>query len=218
MAADPAQALFEAITKGEVDRVRAALAATPALASARGADGTSAVRHALYHRRGEVARALLESRPTLDVFDAAATGDEARLKELIAEDPAVVSAFAGDGFTPLHLAAFFGHLGAARLLVQHGADVKAEAANASRVQPLHSAVAAQHPGIAALLLQHKAPRDPRQAGGYTPLHAAAKAGDLETLGLLLDMGADPDAETDDGQTARDLADGDRRTLLLLDMA
>lgn len=216
--ADPAQALFDAIAAGDLAKVQTALAATPALASARGKDGVSAVRHALYHRREQVAKALLANRPTLDVFDAAATGDEARLKELIEGDPAIVKAVAGDGFTPLHLAAFFGHLGAARLLVQHGADVKAEAQNASKVQPLHSAVAAQHPGIAALLLQHKAPRDPRQAGGYTPLHAAAKSGDLETLGLLLDMGADPDAETDDGQTARDLADGDRRTLLLLDMA
>ena len=210
--------LFDAIAAGDLAKVQAVLAADPALASARGPDGVSAVRHALYRKRDQVVRALLASRPTLDVFDAAATGDEARLKELIDGDPAVVKAFAADGFTPLHLAAFFGHLGAARLLVQHGADVRAEAANASKVQPLHSAVAAQHPGIAALLLQHKAPRDPRQAGGYTPLHAAAKAGDLETLGLLLDMGADPDAETDDGQTARDLADGDRRTLLLLDMA
>jgi ankyrin repeat protein len=216
--ADPTQALFDAIAAGDLAKVQAALATSSALASARGKDGTSAVRHALYHRRAEVAKVLLANRPTLDVFDAAATGDEARLAELIAADPAAVSAVAGDGFTPLHLAAFFGHLGAARLLVQHGADVKAEARNASKVQPLHSAVAAQHPGIAALLLQHKAPRDPRQTGGYTPLHAAAKSGDLETLGLLLDMGADPDAETDDGQTARDLADGDRRTLLLLDMA
>jgi ankyrin repeat protein len=213
-----ASELFDAIAAGDLARVQATLAATPSAASARGADGVSAVRHALYHRRAEVAKALLASRPTLDVFDAAATGDEARLRELITADPALVAAFAGDGFTPLHLAAFIGHLGAARLLVQHGADVAAPARNASKVQPLHSAVAAQHPGIAALLLQHKAPRDPRQAGGYTPLHAAAKSGDLETLGLLLDHGADPDAQTDDGQTAHDLADGDRRTLLLLDMA
>lgn len=51
------------------------------------------------------------------------------------------------------------------------------------------------------------------AGGYTPLHAAAKSGDLEITRLLLAAGADASLATDDGKTARDLAHEDVRALL-----
>jgi len=43
------------------------------------------------------------------------------LTELLAEDPELVDAMSGDGFTPLHLAAFFGQADAVRLLLARGA-------------------------------------------------------------------------------------------------
>ena len=47
------------------------------------------------------------------MFEAATFGDLDRLTELLAEDPELVDAISGDGFTPLHLAAFFGQSDAA---------------------------------------------------------------------------------------------------------
>ena len=78
---------------------------------------------ALY--RGDRTRVdeLLARDPELNVFEAAALGRTDRLLELLEEDGSRVNAFGDDGFHPLGLACFFGHVDAARLLLDHGADV-----------------------------------------------------------------------------------------------
>ena len=43
------------------------------------------------------------------IFAAAAKGQTAELQSLIEKDPELVNAYSPDGFTPLGLAAFFGH-------------------------------------------------------------------------------------------------------------
>src|SRR5881397_3325720 len=93
--------------------------------------------------RGDHARAekLLAADPELDVFEAAAVGRADRLRELLDDDPELANAWAEDGFQPLGLASFFGHLEAARLLVERGADVNSASRNDFKVAPLHSAVA-----------------------------------------------------------------------------
>ena len=82
----------------------------------------SAVLQALYAgSRAEVDRLLAED-PELDVFDAAALGLTYRLTVLVREDPSLVHAYSDDGFTALHLAAFFGGPVAVDYLLQAGAD------------------------------------------------------------------------------------------------
>src|SRR5207244_10845352 len=66
---------------------------------------------------------LLPAEPKLDVFEAAAFGRTDRLRKLLDEDPSRANAFGGDGFHPLGLACFFGHLEAARLLLDRGAEI-----------------------------------------------------------------------------------------------
>jgi len=72
---------------------------------------------------------LLAGDPELDVFEAAALGHVERLETLLDSEPGLVAAWAEDGFTPLHLAAFFRHPEAARLLVERGALVDVVARN-----------------------------------------------------------------------------------------
>ena len=45
----------------------------------------------------------------MSVFEACAAGEMERVERLLASDPAAVNTFSADGWTPLHLAAFFGH-------------------------------------------------------------------------------------------------------------
>ena len=197
--------IFEAIASGDVDRVRELVAADPSVAAARGADGVSALLQARYRGRLDLVEALLEAGPELDVFEAAALGDTTRLRELLDADPELAGAWSSDGFTPLHLAAFFGHEEGARMLLEHGADVGAVARNTMAVEPLHSAAAAGQAGIAQALLDAGADPNARQQGGFVALHAAGQNGDAALTQLLLERGADPAARTDDGRTAADFA-------------
>jgi hypothetical protein len=53
---------------------------------------------------------LLAADPKLDVFEAAAFGRSDRLRQLLDQDPSRANAFGDDGFHPLGLACFLGHL------------------------------------------------------------------------------------------------------------
>lgn len=185
--------IFEAISSGDVDAVRAAARDDPSAAAGRGDDGVSPVRAALYAHRQDLADAVLEAGPDLDAFDAAAVGDVERLAELLDGDPNLVGAFSDDGFAPLHLAAYLGRGDAARLLLDRGADVAAVARNDTSAQALHSAVAGGHRDIVAALLVAGADPNARQQGGITPLMAAEQDEDVELVRLLIDHGAEESA-------------------------
>ena len=156
---------------------------------------------ALYRGDRNTVEAILAERPDLTIFEAAAVGDAKRVRELLSVQPGAAAEWSPDGFTALHLAAFFGREKVAATLLERGADVSAVARNPLRVQPLHSAAAGGHTAVARLLLQHGADPNARQEGGFVPLHAAARNDQLYEL--LLASGADQDAATDDGRTAAD---------------
>jgi ankyrin repeat protein len=185
--------IFEAIKAGDVDAVRAAVAGDPSTAATSDENGLSPVRAALYAHRQDVADVILDAKPELDVFDAAAAGDVDRLTEQLDGDANLVGAWSEDGFSPLHLAAYFSRGDAVRLLLDRGADVAAVARNGSEVQPLHSAVAARSIEIVAALLVAGADPNARQQGGFTPLMAAEQHEQLEMIRLLLDHGAEESA-------------------------
>jgi uncharacterized protein len=147
--------------------------------------------------RGDRARIdeLLAGEPELDVFEAAAVGHTDRLRELLDADPELANAWAQDGFQPLGLASFFGHVGAVRLLIERGADVNSASRNDFKVAPLHSAVAEKDADtryeLAALLLEHGADPNARQQDEFTPLMAADQQGDARLRELLVEHGATP---------------------------
>ncbi|HEX9688097.1 MAG TPA: ankyrin repeat domain-containing protein [Thermoanaerobaculia bacterium] len=196
--------LFEAIQKGNAREVSKLLEEDRALVDAK-KSGVSALLTAVYHRHPEIARLFVEHGAMLDVFEASALGDVERLRELLAEDSSRANAFAPDGFTPLGLAAFFGHPEAVRLLLENGADPNLASANAQRVAPLHSAVAGGKVEIVRMLLARGADVHARQDLGFTALHGAAVGGGEEMIRLLLDQGADPAARNVAGKTPADLA-------------
>jgi ankyrin repeat protein len=207
-------AFLSALRSGDVVLVHDELSACPELASARDGDGRSAIVLALSHGHREAAELVARARPA-DACDAAALGDVARLREVIAASPSAVHEADPTGFTPLHFAAYFGARDAAAMLLEAGAGARAVAANASRVQPLHSAAAGRHAPIVALLLARGAEADAPQAGGFTALHAAAQNGDPESVRLLLRAGADPARRADDGRDAREMGRTGRKPELVM---
>lgn len=197
--------LFAAIAANESARVDALLDGDSALASARNHQGLSAVLAALYCRQEDILAALLDRRPPLDLFEAAALGRADILAELL-DSGDEVDSWSADGFSPLHLAAFFGRVATVRLLLERRSPVDRPSRNGLKVTPLHSAAAGHHAGIGALLLAAGADPNAKQQGGFVPLHAAAQNGDAALVRALLDHGADRKAVDDDGRTPAALAE------------
>src|ERR1051326_6445085 len=136
---------------------------------------------ALY--RGDRARAdeLLAHDPELTVFEASALGRTDRLRELLSESESRATAFGDDGFHALGLACFFGHVDAARVLLQHGADVNALSKNEHiKTAAIHAAAASNEEGtdestryeLVKLVLEHGADPNLRQGGGFRAIDAA----------------------------------------------
>lgn len=193
--------LISAIQDHDHERMRALLSADPAAASRPDDSGVSPVLHAAYVGNDEAIRMLLSVRPRLDFHEAAATGQTAQLGDMAAEDHRQ----SADGWTPLHLASFFGHVDSVETLLGRGADVHARSTNGLANHPLHAAAAGGHTEVCKLLIAHGADPNSTQAGGFTPLHAAADNGNRELVQLLLSAGARTDATTDAGETAAELA-------------
>ena len=167
----------------------------------------SKILEAVYNGRRDELAALLAARPTLTIFESAAVGDAARVRDLARAEPALLRQRTDDGWTALHLAAHFGHADAVDALLAAGADVNAWAENNHRNQPLHAAVAVRGEGrIVTALLAARAGVNAADGGGYTALHLAAFRGDVYLAEILLAHGADPRRKADDGKTAVMLAE------------
>jgi ankyrin repeat protein len=206
-----ADELFAAIRSGDEAAVDRLLTTDPALSSAIDRDGLTAVMLARYFSfaRTDIVKRVVTARGEdgLDVFEAAATGRTGRVRSLLADDRSLASTWSVDGFTALHLAAFFGAEPAAELLLESGADPDVASRNDQRVHPLHSAVAGRAFGIARMLVDAGADVDAAQQRGFRPLHAAAENGDEMTVDLLLMAGARAWTPNDEGKIAADFAAG-----------
>ncbi len=199
------QELYEAIKTGDRVKVEALLDAAPELVNGGGASGMPPLMLALYARRTELADFLVSRGAEVNIWTAAALGDLAVVERELSANPALIASYSSDGWTPLHLAAFFGHKELAEFLVDRGADVQARSANTMCNFPLHAAVAGRHTEVAAILLSHGAEVDGRQVSGYTALHSAAANGDESTILLLLAHEATRGLQNEEGKTPLDMA-------------
>ena len=151
-------------------------------------------------------------------------GDAARAAQLLDADRALLTARAGN-VSAILLAIYYQHPEIARLFVERGAELSFAEACAigdearalalldgdpslldrrsdDGFPPLGLAIFFRHPALARTLIERGA--DVRAAADnaqrVAPVHAAASVGDVETMRLLLDRGADPNARQQQGFT------------------
>ena len=199
-------AVLEAIRARDELALYALFDSDPSQRQCGGPGGETLVLHACYVGAGVLAPVLRGTRP-YDACEAAALGDLTALNEALDRDADLISRRSSDGWTPLHLAGFFGRDSCAAYLIDNGAPLDALSTNAIRNTPLHAALAgATNPTLVRRLIFAGADVDARGEHGVRPLHLAASRGDQVLCDLLLSRDAEVQPVMDDGSTPADLAE------------
>lgn len=192
--------IIELIKTGKNKDLEAELKDNPSLAEAKTEQGISLLQFAAYCRNNSAVDTVKKYKQNLNIFEAASIGDNDTVKQLLNTNPEFINSFSPDGFTPLGLASFFGHLPVVEFLLGKGANPNIASNNQFKVAPIHSACAISHFYIAELLIEHGANVNAKQMQGVTPLHSAAHNGQAKLSKLLIDSGADINAKMDNGHT------------------
>jgi ankyrin repeat protein len=155
----------------------------------------SDVLEAIYRGDRDEAERLAEGQE-LNVFEASALGRTDRVRELLDADPSLVNSYGSDGFHPVGLASFFGHVETALLLYERGADANQIARNEHiQTAAIHAAAASEGKDettryeLVKLALDHGADPNLPQGGGFRAIDAARQNGDKRVEALLREHGA-----------------------------
>ena len=105
-------------------------------------------------------------------------------------------------FTPLHVAAEYGSVELARILIDAGANVNVQ--NEWDSTPLHVAASRGKVEISRMLIGAGADVDAQDEVGWTPLHWAAWNGEIESVRMLIDAGARKDIHNNKGRLPYEL--------------
>jgi ankyrin repeat protein len=208
---------FKAIEEGNREEVERMLRKTPNLILAKNKKNLSPLIIAMYYHKFEIAEMLLDRMVALTIFEAAATGKMVHLISNLGHKPELVNAYSEDGFQPIGLAAYFGHVSIVDYLIKAGSAVNTPSKNSLKVTPLQSAVSGGHLEVTRRLLDAGANPNVREGSGYTPLHTAAHNGDIEFVRSLIFGGADVEAISLNNERPIDMAlkAGHREVVTLL---
>lgn len=150
--------LFEYISRGDITSIERVVREFPGSAGIQNPDSMTPLLFAAYHGKTEAAKAIFSAQFPFTIHERAVMDDVDGLRTMINQDAGSVDSYSGDGWTPLHLAAFFGRTSVVRILLSKGAKV--DAASRSKASfgnsPLQAAVEMGRTGVAKILLDNGA--------------------------------------------------------------
>ena len=197
--------LLKAAQKNDLAKAQEILDRHPSLLRMRTPNGTL-VLTATFYGAADVVKMLLARTPedALNLYEAATVGNARRLKTILGQSRVRVNeSTPEEGFTPLSLAAFFGHPEAVKVLLEYGADVNLKPPSRFANTAVDAAVSGDHADVVRILLAAGANPNVTSEANYTTLHKAAVHGNLDVVRMLLDHGADVHAVRDGGHTPMD---------------
>lgn len=197
--------LFDVALGDAPDTLLPALPSGATPSRIRNREGTSLIQHCVYRGLDKNLAALLEVSPEVALHDAVAAGSVDRVRALLAAGSDALDTLSPDGWTPLHLAAYFGRIEILEMLLEAGADPTIWGRAFERNLPIQAACAGAHDAAVELLAEVTPELDARVDEGWTALMEAAHNGLVRGVAALLRCGADPALKRDDGKTALDLA-------------
>src|ERR1051325_2457583 len=198
--------ILTAARSGDIGKVKTLLERDPRLLTARDCLGNTALIMAVDSGHQEVAELLLSSGIQPDIYEAAAIGKTDLVAKLGQAQPALLDSYSPEGFSPLALAAHFGHRETVEFLLDQHVNIDAVSRNELGVTPLHAALYGRKRDMAHLLIERRADVTMKRGGqrfprsGWTALHYAAAYGFVELIPLLIARGADIDAKDDEDRT------------------
>ncbi|KAM3409423.1 hypothetical protein ACQJBY_002004 [Aegilops geniculata] len=142
----------------------------------------------------------------LQLHKAARSGDAAAAESLCESNPLALNSRDRLSRTPLHLAAWAGHVDVVKCLCQHKADVGAAAMDDTAA--IHFASQKGHLEVVRELLASGASVKAKNRKGFTALHFAAQNFHLDLVKYLVRRGVDITTKTNAGQTALHVAEND----------
>lgn len=192
--------LYMAAQEGHVDVVRTLLN-KGANQQCTTEDGFTAIDVAVQQGHEKVVAALLhhDSRKGYRSLHTAARKDFAKAAKLLLQKDHKPDVEAPNGFTPLHIAAKYGNLNVAGVLIQHGATIDYKTKNYV-IAPLHVAAKYGNINIVTLLVEKGSKVDIPNKDGLTPLHCAARDGHDAVVEYLISKKASITARTKHGLT------------------
>lgn len=197
--------LMHAIQNRDTEAARAALARDASQATDPLPGGLSPLMFALYNGAQEIAELLRAYRP-LSLHEAVALDDTPAVARHVLDAPDAIRRHSVDGWTPLHLAAFFGQRDALLVLIGLGAPIDSISENPMQNTPMHAAIAGPAgEQMAPLLIGFGTDVHHVGGSGITALHLAATRGFNGLTRLLMARGVDRSLKTEDDKTAADLA-------------
>ena len=114
---DRREEILAAVQQGDRERIEKQLDADPDLVNECDAEGNSILLIATYSGRREIFELLLHRGAGVNLFEASALGLHDKVAAHIDGDPTVINSYSHDGWTPLHLASFFGQRETAGMLI-----------------------------------------------------------------------------------------------------